>query len=427
MEQSIWYFTGAAFLGGVILNVMPCVLPVLTMKVFHMVEHSEADAATNRLHGIAYAAGVIVTFLVFATIVVGLRASGTSLGWGMQFQNAKFLAVMTTLIYVFALNSIGVFEFNIGMSTSERSGAAGSFANGVVASVMSTPCSAPFLGSAAAFALGTGAAAWQTYLMFTFIGVGLAAPFLLISFVPAMAKILPKPGAWMESFKVLMGFTLLGASVWLYGTLKGKLDNGASTNFLWFLLAVGVALWGIQRFGGLVHSLTRRLVVRGVALAAVVAVAVFAVDLTPKAKAAPVANYSSEVVKDGKINWVPYDEKRIALAKQRNRPVFADFTADWCLNCKTNEKLFIEVDEIRGLLKETQILPMQADMTDENAVMEAEVKRLGRVGIPIYVIYYPDGTYDLLPESITTKMLADALKKASKKYPPAQFVAANDA
>ncbi len=462
MGDSALYYVFAAFAGGVILNIMPCVLPVLTMKVFHVIEQANQSAHKTRMHGIAYTAGILVTFIAFAILIIALRASGERMGWGMQFQSPAFVAVMTSLIFAFGLNALGVFEITV--SVQGGGGGEGynsSFFNGIFASIMATPCSAPFLGSAASFALGSGAVWWQTLLMFTFIGFGLAFPFLLISFVPAVAGILPRPGAWMETFKKLMGFTLLAAAIWLFGVLQVQISRDGAQWFLGFLLVLAIALWGIEHWGGLIHTLKRRLTVRALAVVVVAFAAYGMVDLdkprkkrravavaaVPAATAgavlanagsqqagaatartatgvhapAPAAPVEEPLIVDGHINWAPFDSKRVAAENARKRPVFMDYTADWCLNCKTNEKAFIEVERIRSVLKKTQILPMKADMTEEDEEIEDWLDKLGRSGIPAYVIYMPDGSYDLLPEAITTDMLAKRLLAASKKFPPKVF------
>ena len=434
MANDILYFVGAAFLGGLILNVMPCVLPVLTMKVFHVIEKAKEDPSVNRRHGVAYALGIMSMFWVFAGVILALRAGGEKMGWGMQFQSPVFVAIMTALMVAFGLNALGVFELNIGMGgVSTGDGYWGSFLNGVFASIMSTPCSAPFLGAAATFALGSGASWWQTLLMFTFIGLGLAFPFLVISFVPAIGRRLPRPGPWMETFKQLMGFTLLGAALWLLGTLHAQVTVESVQWFLAFLLVMSMGLWALQHFGGLEHSNLRRRVVQLLVAGGIAAAAWGLVDLEKKVTA-PIATVQgtadgveTPVVVNGKINWAPFDPKAVTASLERGRPVFMDYTAEWCANCKTNEKLFIETEDIRAELERTKILPMKADYTNEDEVIQSWMEKLGREAIPIYVVYYPDGSHDLLPEVITTEMLATALGKASGKYPPEQFKPATPA
>ncbi len=446
--MELLYYAGLAFLGGLILNVMPCVLPVLTLKVFHLVDHSENDARTNRMHGLSYTAGVILTFLALAGVLIGLKAAGHAVFYGKQFQNTTFLAVMVTVLTAFALNCFGVFEITVGIAGGEgREGYGGSFVNGILATILSTPCSAPIFGPAVAYAL-LKAPPFHTLVIFGVSGFGLALPFLLVTHIPGLKRFLPRPGAWMDTFKHVLGFTLLATAAWLLGILMNKLPETSNTNFLYFLVAVCIALWMVGRFGNLMHSLARRIGTRAVGTALVVAVGFWLLDMTPKsvlearAKAAALAEggpaaglppqnsaqaggntatREAPVVKDGHINWVAYDKARIAAEHKRKRPVFADFTAEWCVSCKANEKAVIETEGTRSLLAETNILPMKADMTDEDPVLEKEMQRLGRSGIPIYVIYFPDGTHNLLPEIITSESLHGALKAASERYPKDEF------
>ncbi len=429
MSQNVLYYTGAAFIGGVILNVMPCVLPVLTMKVFHVIEKAKEDASINRKHGLAYTAGIMVMFWAFAAIIIALRlVLAKNLQWGQQFQNPAFVAIMVGLMVAFGLNALGVFELTIGMDDVDAGeGYWASFVNGIVASIMSTPCSAPFLGAAATYALGSGATWWQTLLMFTFIGLGLAFPFLLISFVPAIGKRLPKPGPWMETFKHLMGFTLLAAAVWLLGTLQAQISKDGFLWFLGFLLVLSMALWALHHFGGFEHSkLRRRLVFTG-SVGLTVLAGYFMIDLSRAAKPQPVAEIKPEgakvapVVVNDKIVWAPFSSKRVKAELARGRPVFMDYTADWCANCKANEKLIIETAEIRADFTKTKILPMKADFTNEDDEIQEWMNKLGRSAIPIYVVYHPDGSNKLLPEIITKKMLSKALHEAATKYPATKY------
>lgn len=416
-------YLGAAFLGGIILNIMPCVLPVLTMKVFHIVERGTEDPVGNRKHGLAYTAGILFSFIVFASFIIGIRMSGDSVGWGMQFQNPAFVAVLCGLMVVLALNALGVFEFAISMNVKDDDGGYGaSFMNGIVAAVMSTPCSAPFLGSAAAFALGTGVSWYVTLAIFIFIGLGLAFPFALISFVPGASKILPRPGNWMNTFKSLMGFTLLAAAVWLFGVLMEQITRDGAQWFLGFLLLVAMGLWAVEHFGGLQHSAQRRIGIRVGAVFVLVLCGAQMIDFTkPETQEVQTSMVSQPVVKGEHINWADFSPFRVGLEHKRQRPVFMDYTADWCLNCKTNEKAFIETEAVRKALVETDILPMVADWTNENEDITKWLEKLGRTGIPAYVVYYPNGEYDLLPEVITQKMILDMLARASAKYPTADY------
>jgi thiol:disulfide interchange protein len=430
-----------ALAGGLVLNVMPCVLPVLALKAFHAVEHSKHDARMRRMHGLAYTAGTVSLFVALALVLVAIKASGKRLGWGMQFQHPPFVAAMTAIVFAFALNALGVFEILVSAQgkEGEQDKVWGSVVNGWFAAIMATPCSAPFLGTASAFALASNTAAWQTVLVFATIGFGLAVPYLLLTLIPAAGKILPRPGLWMETVKQIMGFSLLGTAIWLFRTFQIQVTPESANWFLFFLLALAVALWAGHRFGGIDRSPARQWIVRAVAVLGVglaykgmvtfdrpVAVAALPTsESNPKvasgAGSAGAARSLEPVVVDGRIAWTPYDKARLERENKRNRPVFMDFTAEWCASCKANEKAFLETDTVRNALQRTGILPMKADMTNENTELDALLEKLGRNGIPVYVIWLPDGTYDLLPVTITAEMVQTHLEEAAKKYPIDKF------
>lgn len=425
-----------ALAGGLVLNVMPCVLPVLALKAFHAVEHSKHDPRVRRMHGWAYTFGTVSLFVGLAIVVLAIKASGKRLGWGMQFQHPPFVAVMTAIVFAFALNALGVFEILISAQgkEGENDKVWGSVVNGWFAAILSTPCSAPFLGTAAAFALASDTAPWQTILVFAAIGLGLAIPYLLLTQIPAFGRMLPRPGAWMETLKQVMGFALLGTAIWLYRTFQLQVTPDSANWFLFFLLALAVALWAGHKFGGVDRTPARQWAVRLVAVAGVFVAyksmvsfdkraPVVAIAPDPAASAAPGATGKTldPVVVDGKIAWTPYDAKRLEKEKARNRPVFMDFTAEWCASCKANEKAFLETDLVRGTLEKTGILPMKADMTNESPELDAVLEKLGRNGIPVYVIWMPDGTYDLLPITITAEMVSHHLEDAAKKFPADKY------
>ena len=405
---------GFGLLGGIILNVMPCVLPVLTLKVFKTVKTLGENPQEARLQSIAYTLGTLVFFAALAAIVLILKSGGSALGWGMHFRQPIFVASLCALIFAFSLNALGVFEITLSSSHSEKDGFWGSVMTGVFAAVMSTPCSAPFLGGAASYALAKDTPGYQTLALFLAIGFGLALPFLLLGFFPAVAKIIPKPGAWMETFKQIMGFTLMGAAVWLFTVLMNQVSADSAENILYFLLLMGVALWGLGHFSGLHHSTQRRWIVRIVTVGTIAAAAFGLVRLEAALpKSAKVV--SSDIIKDGKINWVSFDPARIAKEQKDKRLVFLDYTADWCANCKTNEKLFLETDTVREALQGLNVLPMKVDMTNEDPVMDEWLAKVGRSAIPAYAIVYPNGEFDVLPVAITANLVADRLKAATKK------------
>ncbi len=428
MDLHLLEMLGYALLGGLILNIMPCVLPVLTFKVIHVVENAHAEPRTTRLHGLAYTGGIVATMLALGVFVVVLKASSEFVGWGMQFQNPAFVATLTTLLFLFGLNSVGVFELPMWLQGGGGGGYWGSFVNGVFASVMSTPCSAPALGTAAAFALDKSVSNGVTLLVFSFIGLGLASPFLVVSFVPGAARFLPKPGQWMNHVKHLMGFTLFAAAAWLYGALRAQTTSDGAQGFLYFLVLLALAMWALERL-----SMADRRPLGALVCVAIAALGFQLVDLDPPppmrrvVAAAPVVAGADgkiqlpPVVVEDKIVWAPFDSGGVKRALSMQRPVFMDYTADWCLNCKTNEAAFIEVERIRQVLTDTQILPMKADMTNKAPEIEKWLDALGRNGIPVYVIYLPDGKFDLLPEVITTDLLAKRLQAAAVRFPTSGF------
>lgn len=420
-----------ALLGGLILNVMPCVLPVLALKAMSVVDHARHDAARRRMHGIAYTIGTMSMFIALAVVIVAVKASGHRLGWGMQFQHPTFVAAMTAVVFAFALNSVGVFEINLssGAEGGDDDKFLGSVVNGLFAALLSTPCSAPFLGTAAAVALGADVPAWKTILIFAVIGLGLALPYLIITFIPSFSKILPRPGRWMETVKTVLGFVLFGTAIWLFRTLQVQVTPASSNSFLVFLLALAVALWFGNRYGGVAADPARRWIVRGVQVGGLVLVGYWSISFvkpTPAiaadtmVKAAP-GSTDPPVIVDGHIAWTPYDAKRVKEEAKRGRPVFLDFTAEWCATCKANEHAFIETDTVRNAFKRTNILPMRVDMTVDNDELSALLETTGRTGIPVYLIVMPDGKRDLLPITITSEMVASHLDDASQKFPSEKF------
>ncbi len=422
----------AGFVGGIVLNVMPCVLPVLSLKVYDIVEKAKVDPSQNRKHGIAYMLGILLFYLPIGVMVGITKAPANKM-----FQYPAVTGGLCLLMFALGLNALGVFEITVSANVNDKGdGFRASVFKGLLAAVMSIPCSAPMLGIALGVAVAADVSSVGTVAIYAMVGVGLAFPFLLISFVPKLASKMPKPGAWMDTAKKIMGFTLMAASVWLFGVLRNQVNADSAQWFLYFMVLLSVLLWGQAKFAGFEHTTARRVAIKGGAFALVVGGALFVNnEFAPPAKAATVAaapevvvnadgtkEYKDPpVVKDGKIAWAPFNSKAVKANLDRGRPVFMDYTADWCLNCKTNDKQFVDTDPVQKKLTETNILPMKADFTNEDEEIEKWIADLKRGGIPIYVVYLPDGTNILLPETITKKMLVDALDKAAKKFPKNKY------
>ena len=344
-----------AFIGGLILNIMPCVLPVIALKILGFVSEAKSEPRLVRKLGLIYALGVLLSFLALAAIVIGVKAAGHHAGWGMQFGSPVFIVCLTTLVTLVALNLFGVFEVTLGgraldtaSELASKHGAAGAFFNGVLATVLATPCTAPFLGAALGFAFAQSASV--IILIFLTVGLGLASPYILLSWNPAWLKFLPKPGAWMEKFKIAMGFPMLATVVWLFNVAASSYGK----NVLWlgiFLVIVAFAAW---IFGEFFQRGRSR---RGIALALVLILLAggyaFALEKELDWRTAmPPANATGSLKEsaDG-IDWQPWSTEAVAQARAAGKPVLVDFTADWCLTCQVNKKTSIEISSVREKLK----------------------------------------------------------------------------
>lgn len=412
---------GLAFLGGILLNIMPCVLPVLTLKLYSLVGQADIAATERQRAGLAYTAGILVSFLVLAVGVVLLRESfGMSVGWGFQFQYPGYVIALGTIVFIFALNLFGVFEIPTPGATamseaSQREGLGGYFLTGAFATLLATPCSAPFLGTGMGFAFTL--PPWGIALFFLAAGFGLAFPFLLIAFVPALFRHLPRPGAWMETFKQFLGFTLIATTLWLVDVVYAQTGREGGTGFLIFLASAGLGAWVYGRFAGVTASAHRQAAV----LAIAVAIAAFTgrnvlkttlaadeCEVGPVAANADPATLS--FAED--IPWQPFSEAAVdALA---GRPVFIDFTADWCLTCKVTEKNVLDTETVRNAMSEYGVVPLKADWTRRDDTITAWLRRYGKAGVPFYLVIPADRTKAAipLPEVITPDLVAEALADA---------------
>jgi thiol:disulfide interchange protein DsbD len=408
-----------AFIGGLILNIMPCVLPVIALKILGFVGESRSDPRHVRKLGLVYALGVLVSFAALAAIVIGIKAAGHRAGWGMQFGSPVFVVCHTTLVMLVALNLFGVFEVALGGRAldaagglASKHGSAGAFFNGVLATVLATPCTAPFLSIALGFAFAQ--KAQVILLMFLAVGVGLAAPYVVLSWNPAWLKFLPKPGAWMEKFKIAMGFPMLATAVWLFNLAAGSYGG----RVLWlgiFLVVVAFAAWVFGEF------VQRGRAGKGVALTVVlISLAggyAFALENQLRWRepiAEDNATGSLKESADG-IDWQRWSPEAVAKARSEGRPIIVDFTADWCLTCQVNKKTSIEIPSVRAKLKSLNAVALLGDYTRFPDNMTAELNRFNRAGVPLVLVYPKDATAPpiVLPEILTSGIVLDALGRAA--------------
>jgi len=389
-----------AFLGGLILNLMPCVLPVLAMKAVAMTR--AGDSAKRE--GIAYTLGAMATFAALAGVLLALRGGGSALGWGFQLQEPGFVAVMAAIVLALGLMLSGVFTvgggvMGFGQGLTARGDWLGSFFTGALAVVVATPCTAPFMGSAMAFAVTQPAIA--SLAVFEALALGLAAPFLLISLVPAAARLIPKPGAWMDTFKQILAFPMYGTAAWLLWVLTQQTGPDGIAAALAALTLTALAAWGFghaQRGGAKVAS---------AGLAAVAALA--SVALITQVVAAPRLTATASAA-DGALATEPFSEERLAALRAEGRPVFVNFTAAWCITCLVNERIaFADADVIEAMASR-KVAYLKADWTNYDPVIGKVLANYGRVGVPLYLYFAPNAAEpEILPQILTPGLLTAAL------------------
>ena len=396
-----------AFVGGAILNLMPCVFPVLALKVFSLLKLAGGGRRQAALHAGAYTLGIEAALLVLALVVLAVRAAGAQVGWGFQFQEPLFVAAITALLLVFALNLFGV--FHIGSDASglvagvERTQGLGrSVAEGALAVVLATPCSAPFLGSAMGF--GLTAPAPVVLMLFAALGLGLAAPFVVLVLVPSGVKWLPKPGAWMDTGKQLLGFALLATAVWLVWVLGQLAGIDGVGRVLAFLVVVGMATW----MWGKSQSARRARVWQVLALLVIAIGAIFTLRFAPVSS---VQAAGPESRAEGEGVWTPYSDARLQEALAAGRPVFVDFTADWCITCKFNERSVLNQSTVQEAFAAADTLLLKVDFTRRDDAILEMLRAHGRAGVPLYLLYRPgeDGKPQILPELLTESLVLKAL------------------
>jgi thiol:disulfide interchange protein DsbD len=392
-----------AFLGGILLNLMPCVFPVLSLKILGAAGQGGVDRRAVRNQGIVFGLGVVLSFLVLAGALVALRAGGAQLGWGFQLQSPLFVAAMATLFFAIGLNLMGAFEIGaaltrLGSRPGAPSGYGESLASGALATVIATPCTAPFMGAALGFALTRSIP--ETLLIFGLLGLGMALPYVVLSMAPGLLERLPRPGPWMETMRQVLAFPMFATVIWLIWVFGLQTGIGGSSYLLMALLLVAAAGWMVGRWE---RTDRRSGVVARVVSLVVLALAALAV-VRGSTREPPV----SAVRED----WVAFSPEELEKAIQAGRPAFVDFTAAWCLTCQVNERLVLSKDRIMGAFRNRNVALFKADWTRQDPVITAALERLGRSGVPVYVLYPgpPDAGPLVLPAILTEEIVVHALE-----------------
>lgn len=399
---------GLALLGGIVLNLMPCVFPVLSLKVLGVAQQASEEPGRIRLHGLAYTLGILASFGALAGALIALRAGGAQIGWGFQLQSPAFVALLTYVLFAMALSLSGVVHFGnsivgIGNSLASRPGLSGSFFTGVLATVVATPCTAPFMGAAIGYAILQPAAI--ALGIFLALGFGLALPFLVLSFVPAMHKVLPRPGAWMETLKQALAFPLYGTVAWLVWVLQLQVgpDGLAATLAGLVLVALAAWAWGASRTAGLTM---RRVGTAVGAVATVAALLLVQIPATRGASATPAATANPTA------NYEPWTETRLAELRAAGKPVFVNFTAAWCVTCLVNERTAMGTEGVKAAFAEKGVTYLKGDWTNRDPAITKALEKFGRSGVPLYLLY--DGKSDepvVLPQILTEETVREQLEK----------------
>jgi thiol:disulfide interchange protein DsbD len=393
-----------AFLGGLILNLMPCVFPVISLKILGFVKQAGEDPRAVWHHGLVFAAGVLVSFWLLAGLLLALRAGGESIGWGFQLQSPPVLIGLSLLFVTLALNLFGVFEFgmsltSVGGEAERKGGWSGSFFSGCLATVIATPCTAPFMGAALSYALTQPPAVGMT--VFTFLALGMASPYLVLSRYPALLKKLPRPGPWMETMKQIMGFLLLATVAWLYWVLAALVTAHTLTVVVASFVLAGFGAWVLGKWDTLSRANPVRWRARAIGVACLGGALALGLGNIDRAEAGTAAAGGA---------WEPWSPERIAELEAEGRPYFIDFTAKWCLTCQVNKLTVLRTGDIAEQFQARNVATLTADWTDEDPRITAALAALGRQSVPVYV--FSDGTGApprILPEILTKSIIRDAL------------------
>ncbi len=401
----LWKIIVLGLVFGLIMNLMPCVWPVLSIKIVHFIEQAGEGRKAWR-HGLAFALGVLASFWILAGVLEGLRRAGKAAGWGFQLSSPVFVICLIFLLFLMGLNFFGVFEFGlslagVGQGATRKTGLAGSFFSGMLATVIATPCTGPFMGVYIGYALATPQPGIR-WLFFTLLGVGMGLPYLLLTSFPGLLRKVPRPGRWMETLKQFMGFILMATVVYLVYVVISQLGDGGTAFLLLGLVIAGIAAWVYGRWATPASPARMRNLARVGALL-LLAGGVFT------------ALWAKEAVKS-RVQWQVYSEARLVAERQAGRAVFINFSAKWCTVCKFNKLAFTR--KVAAKFTEKKVIPLEADWTDNDPLISAKLAELGRSSVPFYVLYYPELDKEpiILPELLTPDILLKALDKLESPH-----------
>jgi thiol:disulfide interchange protein DsbD len=408
-EQSIFYFLLFAFIGGLILNIMPCVLPVISIKLFGLISHSNESKSNIFKHNLFYTLGVLTTFGLLAAAIIALKTTGQQVGWGFQLQSPVFISLTIIVLFVFSLNLFGLFEFatpggkQLG-NVKESKGFVGDFVGGVIATVLSTPCSAPFLGTALTFAFTSSNT--TVFLIFFMIGLGLSFPFLITGIFPATIKFLPKPGMWMEHVKKFLGLTLLLTVIWLLDVFI-SLTTG-NLPLLKLITALLFFFFAFYYQKNISKKIIWKIIFFGLPL--LFCYSLYSEKMADSSATGQGSDLLSEKNSESELKWIKWSEEEMKNLAGQQKNVFIDFTAKWCFTCKVNEKLVINTNRFKELIAKYDVTLLLGDWTKYDPLIGAYLKKNGYVGVPAYFIQKPDGSLIALGETITINEIEKNLK-----------------
>lgn len=401
-----------AFLGGIILNLMPCVFPILSMKALSLLKHTHLAPLQTRLHGLAYTFGVLISFAVLGGVLAILKAGGANIGWGFQFQSPLFVLIVAYLIFLVGLNLSGVFSIGgsvmgVGSSLADRGGYSGSFFAGVLASIVATPCTAPFMGAALGYALAQPPLALIS--VFLSLGLGMALPYLLLSVWPPLQHLLPKPGVWMERVKQGLAFPMYATAAWLVWVLAQQIGEKAIALALGGMIAIAFSVWLYEssRSG----TLFARRTSASIALITLIAVLIGSYGNIKNDANNPVTG----VAPPNDSNWEPYSVERLNALRTEGKPVFLNLTAAWCISCLVNEKVALKESSVIDMFEQSGITYLKGDWTNQDEKITKVLGEFGRSGVPLYV-FYPKGVNTkpvVLPQILTPRIVLNALQFSS--------------